>query len=258
MFTLSRYCGFWWLRLKSNCKKIFGSATEFTYPIGDDTLRPIKLTTSGGGSDVTTYQVTYQGTPGPDIGDLGSGFTAGGYVSGGADPTDPAGAAGKGYHFDITRASGGTPKNITLSVSWANSQLWGMTGGTGNAVTDLANITFARYDGNQWQVEASTTTGSQFNGVLTTDGSVSDFGNENFTLGSKEKGYFLPIDLVSFTGECINNQTDIEFVVASQVNNEYFTIKRSEDLTEWQEVGNINGGGTTNEEITYNSFDFSN
>ena len=30
------------------------------------------------------------------------------------------------------------------------------------------------------------------------------------------------------------------------------TIKRSEDLNEWNEVGNINGGGTTNEEITYN------
>ena len=122
-----------------NCSKIFGTSTEFTYPIGDDTLRPIKLTTSGGGSDVTTYRVTYQGNTGPDIADLGSGFTSpGGYVSGGA------GSPNNGYHFDITRSvDAGTPKDVILSVSWANTQLWGMQGGTGNAVTDLANMTFA-------------------------------------------------------------------------------------------------------------------
>ena len=235
-----------------NCSKIFGTSTEFTYPVGDDTLRPIKLTTNGGGSDVTTYQVTYQGNTGPDITDLGSGFTSpGGYVSGGA------GSPNNGYHFDITRSSAGTPKDVTLSVSWTNTQLWGMQGGTGNEVDDLANMTFARYDGNQWQVEASSATGSQFNGVLTTVGSVSNFSNENFTLGSKDVGYFLPIELVSFSGECINNQTNLEFVVASQVNNDYFTIKRSTNNLEWEEVGFINGGGTNNEEITYTWTDHS-
>ena len=172
-----------------NCSKIFGTSTEFTYPVGDDTLRPIKLTTNGGGSDVTTYQVTYQGNTGPDITDLGSGFTSpGGYVSGGA------GSPNNGYHFDITRSSAGTPKDVTLSVSWTNTQLWGMQGGTGNEVDDLANMTFARYDGNQWQVEASSATGSQFNGVLTTVGSVSNFSNENFNLCTKEVGYYLPIE----------------------------------------------------------------
>ena len=235
-----------------NCSKIFGTSTEFTYPVGDDTLRPIKLTTNGGGSDVTTYQVTYQGNTGPDITDLGSGFTSpGGYVSGGA------GSPNNGYHFDITRSSAGTPKDVTLSVSWTNTQLWGMQGGTGNEVDDLANMTFARYDGNQWQVEASSATGSQFNGVLTTVGSVSNFSNENFTLGSKDVGYYLPIELVSFSGECINNQTNLEFVVVSQVNNEYFTIKRSKNNLEWEEIGFINGGGTNNEEITYTWTDYS-
>ena len=51
----------------------------------------------------------------------------------------------------------------------------------------------------------------------------------------------MPIDLFSFDGECIDNQTYLEFVVASQVNNDYFTIKRSINNLEWEEVGYING-----------------
>ena len=67
----------------------------------------------------------------------------------------------------------------------------------------------------------------------------------------------MPIDLLSFEGECIDNKTHIEFVVASQVNNEYFTIERSKNLFDWNEISHIPGGGTNNEEITYNFTDLS-
>ena len=56
---------------------------------------------------------------------------------------------------------------------------------------------------------------------------VSNFSNRFFTLGSTDGNNNLPIDLISFEGECIDNKTHIEFVVTSQVNNEYFTIERS-------------------------------
>ena len=48
-----------------------------------------------------------------------------------------------------------------------------------------------------------------------------------FTQGSG--GSALPIDLVSFEGKCENNETELEFVVASQENNDYFSIHRSEN-----------------------------
>ncbi|MDC6470921.1 hypothetical protein PQZ52_03000, partial [Flavobacteriales bacterium] len=230
-----------------NCSKIFDTATEFTFPVGDDTLRPIKLTTSGGGAASTTFKVKYNSSTGPNHTVLGTGFLAGGYISGGGAPGIPTNT--NGYHFDITRPVGS--KDAILSVSWNNQLTWGTNGGS-NVASDITNMTFANYNGTQWEVEPSTASGIAVNGNLVTDGSVTDFLPGKFTLGSIDQGFYLPIDLVSFTGECINNQTNIEFVVASQVNNEYFTIKRSEDLTEWQEVGNINGGGTTNEEITYN------
>ena len=61
----------------------------------------------------------------------------------------------------------------------------------------------------------------------------------------------------SSTDASLDNQANLEFVVASQVNNDYFTIKRSKNILEWEEVGYINGVGTNNEEITYTWTDYS-
>ena len=71
-----------------------------------------------------------------------------------------------------------------------------------------------------------------------------------FTQGSG--GGALPIDLVSFTGECKNGRAQLEFVVASQINNDYYTIKRSVDGNEWSEIGLIEGEGNTSTQMTYN------
>ena len=63
------------------------------------------------------------------------------------------------------------------------------------------------------------------------------------------------IDLVSFTGKCENNTSVMEFVVASQINNDYYTIERSVDGYEWTEVGIIGGEGNTSTQMTYRWID---
>ena len=70
-----------------------------------------------------------------------------------------------------------------------------------------------------------------------------------FTQGSG--GGALPIDLVSFAGKCENNFTELEFVVASQINNDYYTIERSVDGNEWSEIGLIEGEGSTSTQMMY-------
>ena len=74
-----------------------------------------------------------------------------------------------------------------------------------------------------------------------------------FTQGSG--GGALPIDLVSFEGECENNETELEFTVASQQNNDYFSIYRSQNTTEWSSVGEIEGAGNTSTQMTYKWID---
>tara|TARA_R110002020_G_scaffold475623_1_gene711381 strand:- start:35 stop:1606 length:1572 start_codon:yes stop_codon:yes gene_type:complete len=69
-------------------------------------------------------------------------------------------------------------------------------------------------------------------------------------------GGALPIVLMSFTGEVNdNNNVNLNWVVASQVNNDYFTIERSLDCREWEVVENLNGAGNSNMEMSYNLVD---
>ena len=68
-------------------------------------------------------------------------------------------------------------------------------------------------------------------------------------------GTALPITLVSFNGELNNGNVELEWVVASQVNNDYFEIERSLDCENWEKVSKIPGGGNTNTLMTYKIFD---
>ncbi len=68
----------------------------------------------------------------------------------------------------------------------------------------------------------------------------------------------LPITLVSFDGEVLLEMDPVvllEWTVASQTNNDYFTIEKSKNLSEWSLVDNINGSGTTNMELRYSLVD---
>jgi hypothetical protein len=162
----------------------------------------------------------------------------------------------EGYYYNILRT--GAAANATLTINWTNQDQYG-TGGPGSP-GDAANIdlvTWAEWSpGDQhWDAISSTPTGTINSGSVLTTGTVNFSTSTIFTLGSLDGGNYLPIDLVSFEGECIDNKTNLEFVVASQVNNDYFTIKRSNNNLEWEEVGFINGEGTNNEEITYTWID---
>ena len=227
--------------------KTFGSASAFSFPVGNGTiLRPIRLTTSAGS---TTFKLRYDDNRYTSGNVSGGGFASGhisGYDGGNSDVT-------KGYYYDIQKTSGSA--NASLYVSWTSADDYG-TGGNVFAA-NLTGIAWGTWNGSRWDNISSSTSGSVNSGSIETSSVVSNFSNRFFTLGSTDGNNNLPIDLISFDGECIDNKTHIEFVVASQVNNEYFTIERSKNLFDWNEIGQIPGGGTNNEEITYNFTDLS-
>ena len=68
-------------------------------------------------------------------------------------------------------------------------------------------------------------------------------------------GNALPIVLVSFEGENLGNYVKLEWVVASQVNNDYYTIEKSLDAYNWEEISMLYGAGNTNQEMTYITYD---
>ena len=64
----------------------------------------------------------------------------------------------------------------------------------------------------------------------------------------------LPIDLISFNGELEKDNVYLSWTTASEIGNEYFTIERQE-LSEWVEVGRVNGAGYSNDILNYNFID---
>ena len=217
--------------VNGHCAKITASTSAFTFPVGDGTrYRPIILTPAASNSN--TYSVEYNHSPHSDV-SIAGGSTI--------DHISPQ------YHWDINRTSGSD--NATISVAWTSSSTYG----TENWSHDISTMLWAYFDGSDWNSIGSTASGSSNSGSLTTSSANSNWGNENFTLASTTATFPpLPVDIISFNGQCDNNFSQIEFVVASQINNEFFTIERSTNLIDWEEVGYIAGGGTTNEIITYN------
>jgi len=67
----------------------------------------------------------------------------------------------------------------------------------------------------------------------------------------------LPIELIEFTGSC-DEQTGyrkLDWVTASESNNDHFTIERSLDAVEWKRIREVAGAGNSNTELSYTWID---
>ncbi len=61
----------------------------------------------------------------------------------------------------------------------------------------------------------------------------------------------LPIELVSFTATATNNGFVFNWVTASEVENDYFTLEFSENGEDFYEIDYVHGAGTTSETSEY-------
>ena len=65
----------------------------------------------------------------------------------------------------------------------------------------------------------------------------------------------LPITLISFVGKIVKDHVVLNWVTASELNNDYFTIEKSKDGIEFEEVLQSKGGGSTNDVSKYEAID---
>lgn len=61
----------------------------------------------------------------------------------------------------------------------------------------------------------------------------------------------LPIELVGLTATCKDEGVLLEWSTASELNNAYFTVERSSDATDWEQVGTLDGAGDSEVMIEY-------
>ena len=145
-------------------------------------------------------------------------------------------------YWELNQTSGSSSVSVTLT--------WGGNSG----VLDLPSLLVAGWDGALWKdLGNGGTTGTTAAGAVVSSGTVSTFGP--FTLGSTSTLNPLPIVLLSFTAAINGEQIDLFWTTASEVNNDFFTIERTRDLSEWEIVTKLPGAGNSSQTLSYQSID---
>lgn len=65
----------------------------------------------------------------------------------------------------------------------------------------------------------------------------------------------LPVDLLEKQIKCVSTGSLLTWTTASELNNEYFTIEKSDDLLDWKIVTTVSGAFNSNREIEYSAID---
>ena len=65
----------------------------------------------------------------------------------------------------------------------------------------------------------------------------------------------LPVELLTFDAKCNNDNVDLSWSTATETNNDYFTIERSADVSDWEFVKSVPGSGNSNSARFYSATD---
>lgn len=65
----------------------------------------------------------------------------------------------------------------------------------------------------------------------------------------------LPIELVRFAGQCADGKIEIRWSTYTETNNDFFTVERSNNGTDFEVVDVIEGAGNSNQPLSYNVTD---
>ncbi len=202
--------------------------TAFVYPIGKTTTYA-RLGISATPSIANKYMVEYfDGAP---I-NSGTGFTTGlNHVT-------------SIEYWDVNQVIGSETPFITLY--WEDA--------TRSGIADMTDLRVAHWTGATWEnlggagIDAGSGTGSI--SATIKPGSLSPV-----TFGSVGGVNPLPVELVSFIAEELNGDVLLDWTTASEIDNDFFEIQRSENGKDFEAIGTVEGNGTVNELMNYDFTD---
>ena len=142
--------------------------------------------------------------------------------------------------------------NVNTTLSWNGSDCT-----VNDYVTDLPTLIVTRWNGTSWiNLGNASTTGTTATGTVTS--SITNTFSLNpspITLASTSTLNPLPIQLINFTAQVFGDKVQLNWATASELNNHYFTVQRSVDGVEFEQVGEVAGAGTTSVEQHYQLID---
>lgn len=139
-------------------------------------------------------------------------------------------------YWDLDRSAGTSDVDVTLY--WED--------GTRSGVTNLGDLRVGHYSSgtSQWEDEGNGgTSGAAAAGTVTSAAAVTSF--SPFTLGSFSVANPLPVELLSFEVEERGDAAVLSWSTASEINNAYFAIERSETGRHFEKIGVVNGNGNS-------------
>jgi hypothetical protein len=144
-------------------------------------------------------------------------------------------------YWILNRTTG--TSNVKVTLSWDTRSC---------GVANLSDLKITHWDGAQWRdLGNGSTTGSTTSGTITTSAAATFY--SPFALASISSANPLPVELISFTGACINQEIVIKWMTASENNNASFTLEGSKDGVNWEILGSLLGAGNSSA-ITEYSF----
>jgi hypothetical protein len=201
--------------------------TAFTFAVGEGTVwAPVAIAAP---AEISTISAEYNHTPGP------------------VNWTELHTCTGS----DLKYTSGVEHWELTSDRSYPAVTLYWRT--TASGIQDLPDLTVAHWNGTCWENKGGSAVGNNAQGFITS--SVAFTSYSPITFGTKTFDNPLPVELVSFTGICDNNNVLLEWQTASETNNDRFVLQRSSDMQEWEDLSNISGAGNTNENTFYDFTD---
>ena len=157
---------------------------------------------------------------------------------------------GRDWYFDVTDAGGAMEVDITFDFDEAGMNSASSPAGT----TSNYKLLYRSGTSGNWSIVSSATskTASQ---VLFSAQALPN-GDGHYALGTIDTTASpLPIELLSFDVSKVDNAVVLEWVTASELNNDYFEIQRSINASNWQLIANVDGMGNSNTVHKYKYID---
>lgn len=218
-------------------KEISTSTTpNFTFPSGDGVIyAPITISNIASRRNEDYFTAYYVNERHPN---------AGGTKGSGLNLVSQA-----EYWILDRAATSGTPTTEAVVTLNYNSSRSG-------SITNAGVLRVARWDGSQSQWVDQGRSSSSSNGTsgnLISSGAVSSF--SPFTLGSSTNVNPLPLVLLNFNAKAIANNIEVKWATTSEINNDFFTLEKSTNGSEWSNIATIKGAGNSEVLTNYNFLD---
>lgn len=146
-------------------------------------------------------------------------------------------------HWSLTSTSA-TP---AVTLYWKNSVRSG--------ILNISDIIIA-----QWEDCSGTPKWVHKGGTATDDGGGAGHVSSSIpftaystkiTFGTKKNTNPLPVDLITFTADCENDGVLLKWSTATETNNDYFTLEKSSNASDWYEIAKVPGAGNSNQLMHY-------